>query len=58
MKMCEFHMVAEIERDPDGRVVPKRFVSGPYADYLAARHISAELGDDYHVFELTEFEWQ
>ncbi|ROO26773.1 hypothetical protein [Salinisphaera orenii] len=51
-----FYMVAEVEHADDGRVLPKRYVSGPYGEYLLAKQVSAELGDGYHVFQATDFD--
>ncbi|WP_353162806.1 hypothetical protein [Salinisphaera shabanensis] len=56
MNTRTFYYVAETQFDDDGRVLPKKYVSGPYGDPNLARQVSRELGDDFHVFELTEFE--
>jgi hypothetical protein len=49
-----FYMIAEIEIDHDGRIFPKQKVSGPYGEYLLAKQVSDELGDGYHVFQVTD----
>ncbi|ROO30601.1 hypothetical protein SAOR_01005 [Salinisphaera orenii MK-B5] len=56
MSTRTFYMVAEIRLTDDGSVQPKRSVSGPYQEYLLAKQVSVELGDQYHVFEVTDVE--